>query len=421
MALSGIHVLDLTRVLAGPYATMLLSDLGATVHKLERPKTGDDTRQWGPPFIQNPTTGESVSTYYLGVNRGKKSLAINLQSEDGRAVMQRMLPHYDVLIHNYLPSQAKKLGIDYSSTSTINPRLIHATISGYGPTGPMKDKGGYDVLISAAYGLMDVTGDPSAAVGSKAGVAATDIMTGCLTCNAVIAQLFRRDREGGESRAEGSEISASLMESQLSMLTNVASSALNAPPPPQSDVIEPSRFGNAHESIVPYQTFTCKGGGNLVLCGMNDKQFTELYRTLFNTQITPPQYKTNPLRVKERLPLIDLIERKMLERTRGDWIDHFDSLHVSFPFAPVRTVREAFECEQAVERKVVINLDHPGVGSIKVVKHPVSHSGVINNEEMTAPPRLGQHSREILRDVLGMPDEEIMSLKEAGVVELWGE
>ena len=439
MALRGVRVLDLSRVLAGPYCTMLLGDLGAEVLKIERPSTGDETRSWGPPFLPptSPGVGHSrQSTYFLAVNRNKKSVAVDLAAEEGRRLVHELAKKSDVLVHNFLPDVALKLGLDYVTLSSLNPSLVYCSITGYGATGPYSSKGGYDVIVSGMYGLMDITGDPSAPVGSKAGVAVTDVCTGALASGAISSQLFRRERERqqmqqrcpseSKSKSEcstspvGARIDASLMETQLSLLSNVASSVLNGCA--SGSAPRQARYGNAHESIVPYQTFLCKGGGSLVLCGTNDGFYVSIVEALglrerlLDDEKNKDMYRTNALRVLNRVSLLKVLEERLLQKTLGEWIDDFESSKRTFPYGPVRSVSDAFACAQAVHRECVVTLPHPTVGDVRVPNHPVKHEGVLGAKEFRAPPVLGQHTREVLRDVLLKTEGEIDLLVNKGVV-----
>jgi crotonobetainyl-CoA:carnitine CoA-transferase CaiB-like acyl-CoA transferase len=409
--LRGLRVLDLSRVLAGPWCTMLLGDAGANVIKLERTKTGDDTRAWGPPFLGKE---EQLSTYYLSVNRNKKSIAVDIKHPEGRDICRRLATEWaDVLVENFKVGTMARLGLDYDSISPANPGLIYCSVTGFGPSGPLSGQPGYDIVASGMYGLMSITGDERGSP-VKVGVALTDILSGTLAHGGILAALHERNRTG-----HGQKVDVSLMETQLASLVNIASSSLNSQPntPP------PKRWGTAHESIVPYQTFRCKSpAGNkdqyIVVGAGNDEQFQKFCIVLGLAELAADtRFQTNAGRVSHRDELISKLEEKFMERSRDEWVASLEGK--GFPLGPVRSVPEAFECEQAVYRGMVQELDHPVVGKVRLPRSPVSFSSVGRGEVTHHPPMLGEHTEEVLADILKVNASDIGRLERVGVVECW--
>ncbi|XP_071340375.1 succinate--hydroxymethylglutarate CoA-transferase isoform X3 [Trachinotus anak] len=323
--LEGVRVLDLTRVLAGPFATMILGDLGAEVIKVERPGAGDDTRAWGPPFVG------SESAYFLSVNRNKKSIAVDLKHPRGAEVIQELTGVCDVLVENYLPGKLHQLGLGYEQLSRVNPRLIYCSISGYGQTGPQSQSPGYDSIASAVSGMMHITG-PEDGEPVRPGVAMTDLATGLYTHGAVMAALLQRHKTG-----RGVHIDCNLLSSQVSCLSHIAANYLNAGK-------EARRWGTAHESIVPYQGFKTKDGHIVVAAG-NDKQFVRVCQVLELMELTEePQYKTNKLRVQNRKELLHTLSQRFLQEKTADWLRRFEGSGV--PVGPINSIQEVFSDPQ---------------------------------------------------------------------------
>jgi len=429
MSLSNIKVLDLTRILAGPYCTQLLADLGARVTKLES-LSGDDTRTWGPPFLQ-----DGGSCYFGGINRNKRSVAVDIKKDlkDGGKILERLIEDSDVVVHNFLPKSAGEhallrsllcshthlfvhthtnpsaanLGLSYDAVRSINPNIVYCAISGFGTLGIYAGRGGYDVIVSGMYGLMDITGNEADEVGVKCGVAVTDVMTGVVASQAIVSKLYERDVNPGQVPFSG-EISCSLMETQLSMLSNVASSTLNTP----ASTIRKPRYGNAHESVVPYETFVCQDGRSMVVAGANDKQFANLCDALELTM--EEEWRVNKDRVTHRDGLIAAMTDTFIQRTRDEWTRHFETLTMTFPYGPVRSVEEAFDCQQVKDNDVVVTVaGKTPEQSIRMVKHPATHTGVI--EQFKYPPMLGEHTRDVLKEA-EFTDAEIDALFDRNVV-----
>jgi succinate---hydroxymethylglutarate CoA-transferase len=433
LPLKGLRILDFSRVLAGPWCTMLLADAGASVLKVERPGLGDDTRSWGPPFAQG-SNGERLSTYFLSVNRGKKSIALDMKQAQGLEICRKLAAEWaDVVVENYKRGAMEAFSLSYNDLVAHNPGLVYCSISGYGPDGPLAQQPGYDVVAAGMYGLLSITGDKDGPP-AKVGVAWTDVLTGTLAQSGILSALYARQQTG-----RGQKVDVSLMESQLAGLVNIASSSLNSP----NGATATARWGTAHESIVPYQAFPCKqdtsvdtGKAQYILVGAgNDQQFVNLCSVLGVPNLaTDKRYLCNKSRVKHRQSLIQELERIFTTKTRDEWVSLLQGK--GFPMGPLRTVSEAFQCPQAVSRGMVQEIDHPTVGRIRLPRTPISFSTSSNDggdvarnstsvddqcssDGVLPPPMLGEHTTEILRDLLGMDSNSIEKLRHGGVVECW--
>ncbi|MFY9223282.1 MAG: CaiB/BaiF CoA-transferase family protein [Blastocatellia bacterium] len=389
-ALTGIKVLDLSRVLAGPFCTQILADLGADVVKVERPNVGDDTRYWGPPF-----TPDSTAAYFTCTNRNKRSMTVNLKSKLGQEIILKLVNQSDILIENYKTGELTKLGLDYQTLSSINPRLIYCSITGFGQNGPRKDEAGYDFLIQAMGGLMSITGQPNEAEGGlKVGVAVTDLFTGLWASVAILAALQAR-----HTTNRGQHIDLALFDSQLAMLANVASNWFIS----GNDA---KRYGNAHPNLVPYQTFNSKDGFFALAVG-NDRQFELLCKKLGREDIAK-LFPTNALRVENRVECVELLQEIFSQMTQSEIISLCNSLEI--PAGAINSVAKAFQDPQTQAREMIVKLTNsfgveiPTTGSpIKMSETPVSYH--------SAPPSLGEHTEQILKE-LGYSLEEIQDLKE---------
>ena len=386
--LSGVRVLDLSRVLAGPFCTMLLGDLGAEVIKVERPDGGDDTREWGPPFA----AGESA--YYLCVNRNKKSVALDLKSPRGVAAVRALSARSDVVIENFRAGAADRLGLGYEALSEGNPGLVYCSITGYGQTGPYRDLPGYDFIAQAMSGLMSITGERGGEP-MKLGVATVDLTTGMYAAVAILAALRRRDSTG-----RGQRIDLALLDAALSWLANVGENHLVS-----GEV--PGRFGNAHATIVPYQVFRSKDGYLAVGIG-NDRQYRKFCEVAGAPELSSDErFSTNPARVRNRETLVPLLEGVFATRSTAEWIGRL--WDEGIPAGPINTVDRALGDPNTLAREMVVEMPHPKAGSVRLIGSPMKFSGT-PVEYRRAPPLLGEHTEEVLRDLLGMSGEEIREL-----------
>jgi crotonobetainyl-CoA:carnitine CoA-transferase CaiB-like acyl-CoA transferase len=404
-ALGHIRVLDLSRVLAGPWCSQNLADLGADVIKVERPGSGDDTRAWGPPYAPDAAgRATSEAAYYLSANRGKRSLTVDIASAAGQALLRELVLHSDVVLENFKVGHLQRYGLDYAALKAIKPDLVYCSITGFGQDGPYAHRAGYDFLIQGMGGLMSVTGERDDLPGGgpqKAGVALTDLMTGMYATIAVLAALTHRDRTGA-----GQHIDMALLDTQVAMLANVGSNYLNSGE-------RPRRWGNAHANIVPYQTFACSDGHIIVAAG-NDGQYQKLVEAGGRADLAhDARFATNPLRVQHRDVLVPLLAAMVATKTRADWIALLEAVGV--PCGPINNLDDVFADEQVQARGMAIALPHPSAGEVKLVRNPIRMSATPATSDR-APPLLGQHTDEVLRDVLGKSDREIAALRTDGII-----
>ncbi len=373
--LQGIRVLDLSRVLAGPYCTMVLGDLGADVIKVESPE-GDETRGWGPPF------SEGESAYYLCVNRNKRSIIVDFKTEEGRAVLQKLIQQSDVLVENFRPGTLARYSLDYESASALNPNIVYCSITGFGQTGPLHDRAGYDFMIQAMGGLMSFTGEPDGEP-MKVGVAVADLFAGQNAVIAILAALQARTLTG-----RGQHLDISLFDSQLGMLANVASNYLISGKLPK-------RYGNAHANIVPYQSFQASDAWFILAVG-NDGQFKKLCEVIGNMNLAQdPRFATNAGRVENRDALISILKPVFLNKTVSDWLSAFESAGI--PSGPINSLEKVFAESQVAARQMLIEMEHPSIGSLRLVGSPLKLSET-PVEYRLSPPRLGEHTDEILKE-----------------------
>ncbi|RYG43140.1 CoA transferase, partial [archaeon] len=383
--LQGVRVLDFTRILAGPWCTMQLGDMGADVIKVEVPGKGDDTRSWGPPFIG------SESAYFLCCNRNKRSIAVDIKSAEGRGIIHDLVRQSDVFVENYLPGKLDAMGYGYDTLSRINPRLVYASISGYGATGPSAHRAGYDVALSAQGGLMSITG-PEGGAPVKVGVAVTDISTGLYMHGAILAALFARQRTG-----MGARLDTSLLEVQIATLANIASNVLVAGK-------EPRRWGTSHESIVPYGGFPASDG-DVIIAVMSDAQYRTFCRVIGAPHLaTDERYATNAGRVAHRAELVAALSAIIRAAPRAHWIGLLTDAGITA--APINSVREALDDPQVRHRDMVVNVHHAALGrDIAMTGLPVKYAGGCGSASIRLPPPLlGQHTYDVLQSLLSLPD-----------------
>ena len=398
-ALADLTVLDLSRVLAGPYGTMVLGDFGAEIIKVEQPDRGDDTRQWGPPF-----TAHGQSAYFVSVNRNKRSITLNLKSEEGRAILRELAAQADVLIENFKVGGMERLGLGYERLRADNPGLIYCSITGYGQTGPYKDRPGYDTVIQAQGGLMSITGpteDGDDGEPFKVGVAIVDVSAGLFAVIGILAALHHRQRTG-----QGQQIDIALFDAQLGWLANVASNYLVSGQPPK-------RYANAHGTIVPYQTFAT-GDGHLMLAVGNDSQFRSLCEVMKLGELAgDARFATNPARVENRESLVPLLAAHFRGQPTQRWIEQL--LDVDVPCGPVDSVPAALTNPQAQARRMVQQVVDSAGDELSLVG-PVIKMSETPAAIYTPPPYLGEQTGEVLQEKLGYSLERIEALRQAGVI-----
>jgi crotonobetainyl-CoA:carnitine CoA-transferase CaiB-like acyl-CoA transferase len=403
--LSHIRVLDLSRVLAGPWAGQNLADLGAEVIKVERPVVGDDTRSWGPPFLTGPD-GQPTSdaAYFLAANRGKKSVTIDFTQPDGQDLVRRLAAGCDIVIENFKVGGLAKYGLDYNSIQAINPGIIYCSITGFGQTGPYRNRAGYDFLIQGMGGLMSVTGEPDDAPGGgpvKVGVAIVDIFTGMYAVTSVLAALAHRERTG-----EGEYIDLALLDVQVATLANQATNYLVSG-------CSPERLGNSHPNIVPYQALATSDG-HIILAVGNDSQFSRFCTVAGCPELAGDErFSTNACRVCNRTELMPIVIEIFKQRTRAEWIDALEQAGV--PCGPINTIAEVFANPQVQSRGMSIDVPHKGSGQIPLVGSPMKFTRAPLDDRQP-PPQLGEHNDEVLTGILGLDDDELALLRIAEVI-----
>lgn len=396
--LQGIRVLDITRVLAGPFCTMLLGDLGAEVIKVERPDSGDDTRSWGPPFA------DDQSVYFLSINRNKKSIGVNLKSAEGVKVIHDLVKKSDIVLENYIPGKMDSMGLGYEALRKISPSIIYCSISGYGPDGPYAKRAGYDVAAAAVSGLLHITG-PQDGEPCRVGVAMTDLSTGLYAHGSIMAALLHKFRTG-----EGQKIDCNLLSTQVSLLSHIAANYLIAGK-------EARKWGTGHESVVPYQAFHTKDNKWFIVGAGNDRLFRILCETLgANHLLEDSRYKTNEMRVKNRVSLVASISELFSQQDLSVWMDKFDG--TGLPYGPVQSMEQVFHDPQVINNGMIQEIIHSTAGNIRVPGPAVKYSTIDTRSHCIPPPRLNEHTQEVLQRLLGYSTERIQQLHSDGTIGL---
>ncbi|KND60730.1 L-carnitine dehydratase/bile acid-inducible protein F [Candidatus Burkholderia verschuerenii] len=404
-ALSHIRVLDLTRVLAGPWCAQTLADLGADVIKIERPEVGDDTRHWGPPYLKTPD-GEDTreAAYYLAANRNKRLVTVDIASPEGQRIVRELAAQSDVVLENYKVGQLKKYGLDYESLKAVKPDIVYCSVTGFGQTGPYAHRAGYDFIIQGIGGFMSITGERDGQPGGgpqKAGVAISDLMTGMYATVGVLAALSHRDRTG-----EGQYIDMALLDVQVAMLANMNTNFLASGKPPV-------RWGNAHPNIVPYQTFQTSDGWIIVAVG-NDGQFRKFVEAGGRSDLADdPRFAVNPSRVRNRDVLVPILAEMVRSKGKHEWLAALEAAGV--PCGPINDLGEVFDDPQVVARGMQIDLPHPSGGDVKLVASPIKMSAT-PVEARVHPPVFGEHTAKVLAELLGYDVRRIDALRERKVI-----
>jgi len=393
-ALNDLKILDLSRILAGPFATQILADMGAEVWKIES-AWGDDTRSWGPPFVG----GESA--YYLSANRGKKSIIINLRDERGQNIIRDLAIKADILVENFKVGNLEKYGLDYHSLSKINPRLIYASVTGFGQTGPRAPEPGYDAALQGMTGIMSVTGNPDGGP-TKVGTAWIDILTGLTGTIGILSALHERSISG-----KGQQVDVSLFDVGIACMANIAQSYL-------ATGISPGRLGNAHPQVAPYQDFTASDG-NFITAANNDAQFQRLCETIGIPEIAVDErFTTNSLRVENRSALADLLNKEIFKHPIEHWMTKLRSAGLTV--TPINTMEDVFNDPQSKARNAIWKVDHPSLGKIDLLGSALQHLSRTPASPQGHPPMLGEHTFNIMEEVLNMTKSQIAELVSEGVI-----
>ena len=393
-ALNDLKILDLSRILAGPFATQILADMGAEVWKIES-AWGDDTRSWGPPFVG----GESA--YYLSANRGKKSIIINLRDERGQNIIRDLAIKADILVENFKVGNLEKYGLDYHSLSKINPRLIYASVTGFGQTGPRAPEPGYDAALQGMTGIMSVTGNPDGGP-TKVGTAWIDILTGLTSTIGILSALHERSISG-----KGQQVDVSLFDVGIACMANIAQSYL-------ATGISPGRLGNAHPQVAPYQDFTASDG-NFITAANNDDQFQRLCETIGIPEIAVDErFTTNSLRVENRSALADILNKEIFKHPIEHWMTKLRSAGLTV--TPINTMEDVFNDPQSKARNAIWKVDHPSLGKIDLLGSALQHLSRTPASPQGHPPMLGEHTFDIMEEVLNMTKSQIAELVSEGVI-----
>jgi crotonobetainyl-CoA:carnitine CoA-transferase CaiB-like acyl-CoA transferase len=403
-SLSGIRILDLSRVLAGPWCAQTLADLGADVIKIERPGTGDDTRTWGPPFLKDAQGADTEAAYYLGTNRNKRSVTCDIAQPAGQALVRELAAHCDVFVENFKVGDMARYGLDYASLKAINPRLVYCSVTGFGQNGPYAGRAGYDYAIQGMGGLMSVTGERDDLGGGpqKVGVAVADLMTGMYATVAILAALRHAEKTG-----EGQQVDMALLDTQVAMLANLGANYLVSGK-------APGRAGNAHQNIVPYQVFEVAPAADgskdhLILAVGNDSQYAKFCAVANIPELaTNPLFATNRNRVLNRGQLVPILEAVMKTRGKADWLAALEAAKV--PCGAINSLAEVFADPQIAARGMVTEWQHPVKNDLRLVSSPIRLSATPVRTDLP-PPLLGQHTDEVLRELLNYSDAKLSELK----------
>lgn len=398
-ALAGVRVLDLSRVLAGPWATQILGDLGADVIKVEKPGAGDDTRSWGPPFTTTPEGAQGDAAYYLAANRNKRSVSIDFSKPEGAALVRRLAPQCQIFVENFKTGGLKRYGLDYASIAAINPAIVYCSITGFGQTGPYAKRPGYDYMIQAMGGLMSLTGEPDGEP-MKSAVAVADLFTGMYAVTAILAALRHAERTG-----EGQHLDISLLDCQVAMLANLGMNYLVSGE-------EPKRLGNAHASIAPYQVFAT-ADGHVVLAVGNDGQFQDFCTAARPKLADDPRFAYNAARIANRLALTEAIAAVMRQRPTADWISALEVAGV--PCGPINTLPQVFADPHVIARQAVHTMKREDGAEVRLTANPIRMSKTPPRADH-APPALGADTDAILAALLNADERELRALREAGVI-----
>ena len=404
-ALGHLRVLDMTRVLAGPWCTQLLADLGADVIKIERPGAGDDTRGWGPPYLKDAQGRDTTeAAYYLSANRGKRSVTIDISKPEGQRLVRELARKSDIVVENFRVGQLARYGLDYASLAAWNPKLIYCSITGFGQTGPYRERAGYDFIIQGMGGFMSITGERDDLPGGgpqKAGVAVSDLMTGMYSAVAILAALAHRDATG-----QGQYLDLALFDTMVAMLANMNMNYLVTGK-------APGRAGNAHQNIVPYQVFAAADGHVIIAVG-NDGQYAKFCEVAGHPELaTDPRFATNADRVRNRAVLVPMLERIVRARPVAFWTRELEAAGV--PCGPINSIAQALADPQIVARGLRVDLPHPLAGSVPLVGNPIKMSAT-PPAYIRHPPLLGEHTEEVLRELVGCSEHEIRALREARAI-----
>ena len=409
-SLNGIRVLDLSRVLAGPWCTQTLADLGADVIKIERPQTGDDTRTWGPPFLKDAQGNDTPeAAYYLGTNRNKRSVTCDIAQPAGQALIRELAVHCDVFVENFKVGDMARYGLDYASLKAINPRIVYCSITGFGQTGPYADRAGYDYAIQGMGGLMSVTGERDDLGGGpqKVGVAVADLMTGMYATVGILAALRHAEKTG-----EGQHVDMALLDTQVAMLANLGANYL------VSGAV-PGRMGNAHQNIVPYQVFEVAPApdgskDHVIIAVGNDSQFVKYCQVAGVPELgLNPLFALNRDRVTNRAQLVPILEALMRTRSKPDWLAALEAAKV--PCGAINNLAEVFADPHIQSRDMVTHWQHPHQSDLRLVSSPIKLSATPVRRDLP-PPLLGQHTDAVLRSVLDYPDAKLSELKQSRVI-----